>query len=335
MSSKKVLPRIAEWKVKEVGSLLDMINKHNIIGIAKMDGLSAAQLQILRKHLKKNTILRMSRNTLMTLALEKANNKKKNIISLKDYISGASAFLFTNENPFKISLFLQKNKSKTWVKGGEVASDDISIPAGDTGLPPGPIVSELQSMGIPTKIQRGTIYVEKDTIVVKKGEVISNSLAALLKRLNIQPKEVGLILTAAYDNGIIIPGDLLNRPLEEYTSELFSAISSAYNLAFNATILTDETTEPLLQKAHMDALALAIAAGILTPETASMVISKGYMQAIALAQVIKNINPDAIPELPKIEKVAVKAKEKETAKEVVKEEPKEEEEIGGLSDLFG
>ncbi|MGQ4915025.1 MAG: 50S ribosomal protein L10 [Candidatus Asgardarchaeia archaeon] len=332
MIARKGAPRVAEWKIKEVNRLVNNILRYNVIGITRMDGLASKQIQDLRKNLKKVALLYMSKNTLMKLALDKAAAKKKGVNKLKEFIEGSAAFLFTNDNPFKISLFLQKHKTKAPIKAGEIAPNDIIVPAGDTGLAPGPAISELHSVGIPTKIERGTIHVEKDTVVAKKGEVVSDALAAILKRLNVLPKEVGLILTVAFENGIIIPSELLNRELDEYINDVKLAVQEAFNLAFNATIITDETAKPILQKAYMDALALAVAASILTPDTAPYVLTKAQAEATALAQAIAKINPDAVPELE-----SIVTEEAEETKEEKKEEAeeKEEEEALGLADLFG
>ena len=79
-------------------------------------------------------------------------------------------------------------------RGGDIASFDIVSSCKNTGIAPGPMLTEFKEAGIPTKIDQGTIWIAKDTTPVKKGEVINEKLASILGKLDIKPVEAGISL---------------------------------------------------------------------------------------------------------------------------------------------
>ncbi|NIP34765.1 MAG: 50S ribosomal protein L10, partial [Thermoplasmata archaeon] len=92
---------------------------------------------------------------------------------------------------------MERTKTPSPAKGGELAPNDIVIKAGDTNFKPGPVVREFQKVGIPAAIERGKVVVKKDAVLVKEGEPIPKDLATVLPRLDILPLELGLDLKAA------------------------------------------------------------------------------------------------------------------------------------------
>ena len=336
MSVAQVRHKIANWKIREVNYLSNLIRENSVVSITKMENLPSKQIQMIRNKLRGLATIRMARKNLIKRALESVDKDKPGVSKLTEHMEGAVALVLSNANPFKLARILEKNKIPAPAKPGQIAPKDIIVPAKDTGIAPGPIISELHEVGIPTKIEGGTVHVEKDTVVAKKGEVISEDLANVLKRLGIEPMEVGLSLLAAYDNGIIIEEELLHKPLEDYENMLIESIQAALSLSIEAGIIVPENAKIILQKAYMNALSVAVEASILTEDTAEFVLSNAFAKAITLAKMISEKYPEYKPkELEGLE-VAIKP-EKEEKKEEEKEpeEKSEEEAVGGLADLFG
>ena len=112
--------------------------------------------------------------------------------------------LFSKENPFSLFKVLKKNKSSAPAKAGQKAPKDILVSKGGTNLPPGPMISQLSNVGIKTGVENGKIAIKEDCIVAKEGDEISQPLAEVLTRLEIEPMEIGLNLSAVYENGEIL-----------------------------------------------------------------------------------------------------------------------------------
>jgi large subunit ribosomal protein L10 len=280
---RQVLIRKAE-KVEEIKSLL---KKYKTVGIASLHKVRASQLQELRKRLKGIAYLQVIKNNLMERAVSELKNLP-NIESLKEHLKGSNLFLFTDINPFKLSLILEKSKVKGFAKAGDVATEDIIVPAGNTGLSPGPIISQLSSVGIPTRIESGSVWINKDTVVARKGEVISQSLAAVLSKLGIKAIEAGLSLKVVYDNGLIIPEEQLAIDIEDYKQMIRDAHVEAFNLSLSAAYPTAENITVLLQVAAQDAYRLALNAEIPTPQTIKDLIIKAHIEALALSSKISD-----------------------------------------------
>jgi len=272
-------------KAEKVEEIKNLLRKYRTIGIAGLHKVRASQLQELRKRLKGIAYLQVVKNTLMERAVSELKDLP-NIDRLRDYLKGSNLYLFTEINPFKLALILEKSKVKGFAKAGDTASEDIVVPAGNTGLAPGPIISQLSSVGIPTRIESGSVWINKDTVVARRGDVISQSLAAVLSKLGIKAIETGLSLKVAYDDGLIISEEELAIDLEEYRRTVSEAHVEAFYLSLNAAYPTAENIMILLQVAVSEAYRLALNADIPTPQTIQDLIRKAHLEALALSSKI-------------------------------------------------
>jgi large subunit ribosomal protein L10 len=276
MSRQIVVQKAAQ--VEEIKKLLD---QYNALGVANLQKVRAAQLQEMKRKLKEVANVRVLKNTLMKRALADYENKP-DIGKLEPMLNGSNIFLFTNLSPFKLSLLLEKGRVKTTAKAGDVAAIDVVVPAGNTGLPPGPVISQLGSVGLPTRIEGGSVWINKDTMVAKRGDVINARLASVLSKMNIKPVEVGLILKAVYEEGLILTDEQLHIDVDGFRKSLIEATSNALNLSLNAGYPTSETISLLLQIAHRKAFSLALNAGIATKETIGDLLRKAHAEASSL-----------------------------------------------------
>jgi large subunit ribosomal protein L10 len=237
--------------------------------------------------------MKVTKNILIKKALEKS--KKKNITKLADHLTGSNILLFTKMNPFKLSLLLAKNKMKMKAKGGDTAQDDIVIPSGNTGLPPGPAISELHDIGIRTRIEAGSVWVSQDTALVKKGDTIDPKVASVLTKLGVKPLEVGLQIIAAYDEGSILTNEQLTLDLEEIKNQFNIAHRQTLNLSINMAYPTTETIARILQRAYLEARNLAINSTYLTSDVAVDLLTRAHLHMYNLSLQLAKINKDAAP----------------------------------------
>jgi len=269
---------VSENKKKLVQELVNQIKSSPIVGVVDMRSLPAQQLQNMRNTLRLSGVkIQMARKKLLQLAFEQSG--KENIQQLKDKIKGMPALIFTDSNPFTLYATLQKNKSEAPAKEGQIAPKDVVVKAGATNFAPGPIISELASVGIKTKVEGGKLAIVNDVVVAKEGTVISAKLAETLKRLDIKPMEVGLDLVAVWEDGLVFDAKHLHVDEVEYAANFTQAAQWAFNLAIEAVYLTADTTEVLLQKAFREAKAIGVEQCILTEETRNEILAKAEAQA--------------------------------------------------------
>ena len=340
------MAHVAPWKKEFVENLQKEIKDKQSIGIVKINGIPATQLNQMREMMReKNIFFKVGKKTLIGLALERISSEKSGVEKLKEHMDGQIAIVAADMNPFKLYRELKATLQPMAARGGEIAPDDIVVKKGDTPFKPGPIISEFQRAGIPAAIDKGKIVIKSDKVVVKKGEVISREVALALAKLEIYPLEVGLIPQAIYEDNMVFLPEHLDVNIDDLRNQFTSAARNALNLAVNIAYVTPMTIEPLVMKAATEAMNLAINAGIVTPETADRILSKAYMEMLALARLLP---PEALDDelRQKIEGMATvtaaapateekKDDEKKEEPEEEEEEVSEEEAAAGLGALFG
>lgn len=267
-------------KAEVIERVSALAKQYPVLAVTSLSKVRATQLMAVRKALRGHAEVFVVKNTLATLGLKKAGIK--NADQLLSHLTGQNALIFSTYDPFKLFLTLDKNKVYLAARAGDTAPDDIMVPAGNTSLPAGPVLSEFREAGIPTKIEGGSIWVNKDSIAVKKGALISPKLASLLSKLNIKPIRAGLAIALAFEGGLIYSGDVVAIDLEEYRRSLLDAYASSRGLAIVIGYVTKETAPEILAKAYREAMSLAIEAGLVTKETAPIIFAKVEAEAAAL-----------------------------------------------------
>jgi large subunit ribosomal protein L10 len=283
--------QVLDEKSSEVEAIKDILKEYKSIGIASLKKVRASQLQELKKSMAGKVRLRVLKNTLMKLAIEEMDQAE--LKKLEEYLDGSNVYLFTDLNPFKLALLLEHGKVKTTAKSGDVAAMDVVIPSGNTGQPPGPVISQLNAVGLPTRIESGSVWVSKDTLVVRKGEVINERLAGVLSKLGIKAVELGLSMRAVLDNGLMIVGDQLKVDVEGTRKSVQARNSEAFALALEIGYASKDTIKPLLQQAHMKAVALSVSATIPTKDTIADIIRKANAEMTSLNGAVDKVKPKA------------------------------------------
>lgn len=226
-----------------------------VIALSKMTKVRATQLMTIRKKFRDEIKITVIKNKVAKKAFEKVK-EIQGLDNLSEQLEGQSALMFTNINPFKLNSILSRNKVFLQAKGGDIANKEIVIPAGNTGITPGPVLSEFKEANVATKIDQGSIWVNKDTTVARSGQIISQKLASLMSKLNIKPIEAGISITFAICDGLIFNESELSIDLKEYKNELIRSFQEAIALATTSSYVTKDTIGPLIAKArqHADAL---------------------------------------------------------------------------------
>ena len=279
---------VPKAKLDEVSELVSLLEKHDYIGMVRTEQIGSKQFQAIKKALRPIAIIHMARNSLMIRALEIAAKSKEKLDKLIPFIEGSSAFTFSDMSPFELNDLLQQNKARAPAKAGSISPIDIVIPAGNTGFPPGPLISEFSAVGLKTRIQGGSIWFTQDHTIVNAGDTVNSQQALVLSRLGIEPLELWLKLVVAYDHGIILKADVFNITKSFILDQLHNAGQESLSLAVSFGYISPDTIQVLIQKVFSEARGLAIAASYLSDETTSLILSQAEQSAVALAQAVKS-----------------------------------------------
>ncbi|MYB30804.1 MAG: 50S ribosomal protein L10 [Cenarchaeum sp. SB0663_bin_5] len=269
-----------EKKARMYSNIQEMSTKYNSMALIRLEKVRASQILELKKKLKGEVEFVSIKNRVVIHALEKLA-----LPGVKDIIrelTGQCMLLFSNMSPFRLNLLLAKNKTMVSARGGDVASIDVVIAARNTGIAPGPMLTEFKDAGIPTKIDQGTIWIAKDTTPAKKGDVIDEKLASMLGKLDIKPIEASISLYTAVQDGIGYTQEELVIDLDVTSGMIATAHQEALNLAVEAGYATVDTIQAILAKAATSARSVSIESGYMTDETRNDILGKAHNQALSV-----------------------------------------------------
>jgi len=267
-------------KAETVERVTELAKKYPVMAVTTLSKVRSTQLMAVRKALRGHAEVYVVKNKLAILGLKNAGIK--NADQLLSHLSGQNALIFSTYDPFKLFLTLDKSHVYLHARAGDKAPNDIIVPAGNTSLPAGPVLSEFREAGISTNIEGGSIWVNRDSVALKKGGEVTPKLASLLSKLNIKPIRAGLTIALAYEDGLIYSGDLVAIDLEKYRQNLVDAYTSARGLSILIGYVTKETAPEVIAKAYREAVSVAVGAGFITKETAPLILGKAEAEAAAL-----------------------------------------------------
>ena len=276
-------------KAQMYEQLQEFPKKYKVMAIIKMSKVRSTQILPLRKTLKGQVEFVSVKDKIAQRALEQLD-----IPGIKDMIGelkGQIMFMFTDMSPFKLNVLLAKNKIMMAARGGDVASVDVVVPAKNTGIAPGPMLTEFKEAGIPTKIDQGTIWIAKDSTPVEAGGIINEKLAALLGKLDIKPVEAGISLYSALEDGLKYSETEMIIDVEKIRNEFVQAHQEAISLSIEASYITADNILQILSKASQSARSVSIESGFMTDETKEQILQKADAQARSIAEQSKEYTP--------------------------------------------
>ena len=259
-------------KTEMYQQLLELPKKYKTISIIKMKKVRSTQILPLRKTLKGEVEFVCVKNNVAQKALETLDIPGMKEISAE--LQGQLIFIFTNMSPFKLNVLLGKNKIMMGARSGDIASMDIVVPAKNTGIAPGPMLTEFKNAGIPTKIDQGTIWIAKDTTPVMKGGIINEQLASLLGKLDIKPVEAGISLYSAVEDGLKYTEEEMIIDVEKTRNAFTQFHQEAVSLSIEAGYITADNISQILSKASQSARSVSIESGFMTDETKEQILQK-------------------------------------------------------------
>lgn len=275
----------SQRKVQSVERIVSLAQRYPVIVVSKLHKVRGAQLIALRKKLRGQLEVVVAKNRLAALGLKRAG--VQGVDEFLAGLTGQNALLFTKLSPFQLFLILEKSRVNLPARAGDVATDDVTVPAGNTGLAPGPVLSEFKEANVPTRIDTGSIWVAKDTVVARPGDVISPKLAGLLSRLGIRPIRAGVSVFLAYMEKTVLHGKDIQVDVEGYRRSFVEAIRAAVGLGVEVVYANGVTLPQLLVKAADGAKALARASGYVSKETVGTLLGRGEAQALSLSRAVK------------------------------------------------
>lgn len=144
----------------------------------------------------------MGKNTMMRKCIREYCERKgdNSWMSLAEKLVGNVGIIFTSGELDEVRTKIKEFVVPAPAKMNAIAPVDVVVPAGPTGMEPSQ-TGFFQVLNIATKINKGAIEILSDVTVVKTGEKVTSSAAALLAKLGFTPFTYGLETLMVYDKG--------------------------------------------------------------------------------------------------------------------------------------
>ena len=278
--------KFPQKKAQMYQQMQELPKKYSVMALVRMEKVRASQLLPLRKKLLGEVEIVSIKDKIAKKAFEKLDVPGAE--KMKEMLTGQCVFMFTNMSPFKLNVLLGKNKVFLAARGGNIASIDVVVPPKNTGIAPGPMLTEFKDNKIPTKIDQGTIWILKETTPVKKGEVISTKLAALLGKLDIKPIEARIVLNSALSESILFSEEELIVDVDAFRDKIAQANQNALALSTEIAYVTEDNIAQILAKASQAGISLSVEAAYVTDETKEQILQKAHSQAKGVASKAKD-----------------------------------------------
>lgn len=241
-------------KKENITELAGLAKKSNTLMIVSIKNLPSSQFQAIKKKLRDNATIKVSKKSIMERAIDSI--EKGTIKNFKKYLKEDQAFIFSTLNPFELSAILSRNKSMSRAKVGQVVNDEVAIEAGGTDLAPGPIISELNGLGLKFSIEDGKISIRERKVILKPGDKVSEQAASIMGKLDIKPVAVGLEPIVAYDAKEDKIFENIKIDQDKTINDLKTSSGKALAFAVKLAYACKDTISLLLAKANSHEQAL-------------------------------------------------------------------------------
>ncbi len=227
------------------------------IFLVNVDNVGSNQMHQIRIALRGKAVVLMGKNTMVRRALRSLLGELPQFERLIPHIKGNIGFVFTNEDLKEVRTLITANKVAAPARAGALATVDVIVPAGNTGMEPGK-TAFFQALRIPTKIARGTIEIVNNVQVVTEGERVGSSEAALLNMLNISPFTYGMTVVQIFDNGNIFGPEVLDIDENVLIDRFLAGVKTVASISLALEYPTIVSVPHLLVNAYKNLLAISI-----------------------------------------------------------------------------
>lgn len=210
MASKKSRAR-KEQLAEELAEHFDNYTK---LFVVEVDNVGSNQLHQIRKALRGEALIYCGKNTQMRRVIRELEADRPELEKIRNVCVTNVALVFTNNNLSDMRDLILENRKPAAAKAGAIAPVDVIVPAGNTGMEPTQ-TSFLQALNIPSKITKGTIEILNDVDLLKVGDKVDASQAALLAKLSIFPFSYGLVIRHVFEDGSLFSPSVLDITSEQ------------------------------------------------------------------------------------------------------------------------
>ena len=187
VSLSKVKPKGSTAKEKLMNSIREAITEYRHAIVFSISNARSTQLKDLRQTLP-DTRFFMGKNRIMNLALgqDEESEARDGLHLVSKHITRGAGLLLTNHDAEEIINTLQAFEAPNFARSGFAATSQFELPEGILEDQPFSMETQLRKLGLPTKLDNGKVYLEQDTVVCKKGQILTPEQCKILELFGVE-----------------------------------------------------------------------------------------------------------------------------------------------------
>jgi len=258
---------VSDKKIAYFAKISNLLGQFSKGFIVCSDHVGSNQLQQIRTAVRSHSTIVFGKNSLIRKAIRALIPTNPNLEKLLPILKYNVGFVFTEGDLRAVRDALLENKVPAAAKPGQPAQCDVTVQACNTGLEPGQ-TAFFQALNIPTRINKGTIEILNDVVLVRKGEKVGTSECALMQKLNIKPFHFGLAVKYCFEgNGSsVYEPEVLDIDQTAVSAVIAECIGNLAALGLATGIPNRASMPHILGNAFKDLLAAAVESGYDMPQ---------------------------------------------------------------------
>jgi len=263
------MPGVAQHKQEYLVKLRDLLQEYSTVLVCGVDMVTSNQIQKIRMALRGKAVLLMGKNTLIRKGLREYAETDASVERLIPHVKMNVGLLFTNATASDVRDVLNTQRVSAPAREGVIAPLDVTVPKGQTTLAPTE-TSFMAQLGFSTKINKNAIEILSDHQVIKKGNKVTASDAAVLAKLGIMPFTYGLEILQIFDGGNAYSPAILDIKQSQLADAVASAVATIAAIGLGADFPTLASVPHSVIGAFKNVLAVAIETDYDLPEAERM-----------------------------------------------------------------
>jgi len=147
-------------RLKHSNQLQVLLKEYPVIAAADLTKVRSSQIHELRKRLRDRVTMLVAKKQLVAKGGRSIGGQEQRMGEFVKDLTGSNILLLTQINPFRLVILLEKKQDQSARKRRRHRPQATSwIPAGNTSIPPGPVIGEFGEIRVPTRIEGGSIWV--------------------------------------------------------------------------------------------------------------------------------------------------------------------------------
>jgi large subunit ribosomal protein LP0 len=316
--------KVPDEKLAYREKFLGYLREYKRILIVGADNVGSNHFQRIRSDLRGDAVILMGKNTVVRKILRSVEKEFPQHQQLLPKLYGNLGFVFTNSDVTQIRKKILDNKVGAPARVGAVAPCDVVLQPGPTGLEPGQ-TAFLQALNIPTMIVKGQIEIKTPVDLIKEGNRVSPSQAALLVKLGLRPFRYGLTVQHVYDEGTFFEAKILDLNESDLIKDFQQGVKNIAAISLRVGHPTLASIPHSVIFGFKKVFSISMATSYTIKQTAQIKKLLEDPEALAAALAATSSSGPAPGGAVKAE-----AKQEEAKEEEAKEEEEEEMGAGGL-----